>query len=472
MVVPNVPQIGIYNSFEDVAKMVFSKEGHEKSKLRQSVFAPGDSRSLMFQQRYFTILHQLFRDARFIDTARGRRGADFPLIGEAHRVVNSESLFRIHEETDDGNWRFEITPVESLAGSSGTKVVLGFLAKGIDGKLGLEDIHQTVIVKLDPAMLASDDYITEQMFVLAKGEMIDDVFVIFEMTLPPVPQRSLCESTVNIFGGPAEATNELVMHLVGDAPADASIAVLADVVLDDPRTIANLDVLFSGFEEAEAIPPVFVLMGNFTPAPFRQMNGDWVRNFQKSMDSLSHVLGRHPTTLANSRIVLVPGPNDASNGILPQPPLSDALTRGIATRFPSVVLATNPCRIRFFNRDLVFFNGSIVTPLKRNRIVAPAVGHDDDGADKLVRAVLSQCHLCPGLADRNSIVWDHDAGLRMYPPPHALFLSEPDIGPFQKELGETIFVSMPKFNIIAGDFQLYTPHGNDATISSVVQADN
>jgi len=480
----------VYNSFEDVAKYHFTKEGYERCKNASSIFGPGDSRSIMFQQRYYTILQQIFRDSKFVDTARGKRGADFPIISfgfggpeeEKPPEVNSNSLFIIHDESGEkSNWRFEITPVESLPGSVGIKVVFGMLSKTEGGKLIIEDIHQSVSIKLDK-MTASDDYITENTFVLAKGEMIDDIFNIYELTLPPIPQQSLCESSINLLGGPGELTEELLTHTVGDPPEDSSIAIISSIELDNPKTIEQLNVLFTGFEEADAIPSAFVLVGNFNSKPFNSFAGDSYRSFQKGFDALTQILSRHPKTLEMAKIVIVPGPTDPGFGVLPQPPFSDNLIRGITSRFPNVVLGSNPCRIRFFNRHIVIYSGSVVRGLKHNRLVSSSTVDDlglalrssekDHEADRLTRCILSQMHLSPGPARDNSIIWDHDAGLRLYPPPHALFISDPNLHSFQKNVrGETLVVSAPKFSNngleFTGEFHLYSPAQNESTLSGL-----
>ena len=469
---------GVYNAFEDIAKFTFTKEGHERSKAKSSIFANGDSRSTMLQQRYYTILQQIFRDSKFIDTARGKRGADFPIIsfGQSNSStdeakVNSSSLLVIHDKDAPQNWRFEVTPVESLPGSTGVKVVFGMLSRGVEGRLILEDIHQSVTVKMD-SVIASDDYITENTFVLAKGEMVDEIFNVSEMTLPPVPLRSLCEGSVNTSGGPGDLTEEVLTHAVGEPPEDTSLAIVSKIAMDDPVTIEKLDQLLTGFEEVDAIPSMYVLMGDFVSKKFNPYSGDSLRAFQKGFEAMAQILSRHPKTLEHSRIVIVPGSLcDPATGMLPQPPFADSLVRGLSTRFPNVVLGSNPCRIRTYNKQIVFFNGAIVSGLRKARIVGNgAPDESEDDSARLSRCVLSQMHLSPGPARDKPIVWDHDQGLRLYPPPHALFLSDPDLKPFQaKSNEETLVTALPNFSGIERlfEFHLYHPDRNESEISDL-----
>ena len=472
----------VFESFDDVAKVTYAKESIERWKRNPSILSGGDARSLMFQQRYYTILQQLFRDSKFMDTARGKRGADFPMISFGSRAVedgdnksvnaNIQSLFLIHEidVKENETWRFEISPVESLPGSVGIKVVFGMLSRGEDGRICIEDIHQSVPIKLD-AVQSTNDYITEDIFVLLKGEMIDDYFVAYQMTLPPVPRRSLCEASINLFGGPIELTDEIVLSAVGHSPEDSSIAILSNVALDNPKTLEKLHVLLTGFEECEAVPSMFVLSGNFSSRPFSYSNGEGLRAFQKSFEAFSQLLGRHPATLDKTKIVIVPGSTDPGAGILPQPPFTDSLVRGLASRFSNVVLATNPCRIRFHDKHIIINNRDIVHTLRKYSLVAATSNNFEDEGLKLSRCLMSQMHLMPGPVQEQPVAWDFDAGLKVYPPPNALFLFDSLTDPFVKDLyGETIVVGMPRFSSAddaEAEFHLYSPYSNESTLSSV-----
>jgi hypothetical protein len=125
-----------------------------------------------------------------------------------------------------------------------------------------------------------------------------------------------------------------------------------------------------------------------------------------------------------------------------------------------------------------------VAGLKNNRLVASVpvdeIGlsdasvskEKDHEADRFTRCILSQMHLCPGTAKDNAIVWDHDAGMRLYPPPHALYICDPNTHAFQKHVhGETLVVSVPKFSQngleFTGEFHLYSPAQNESTLSGL-----
>jgi DNA polymerase epsilon subunit 2 len=58
----------------------------------------------------------------------------------------------------------------------------------------------------------------------------------------------------------------------------------------------------------------------------------------------------------HSQFVFVPGPNDPGLGhILPQTALPSYFTGELQAVLPSAVFATNPCRIRYYTREIVVF---------------------------------------------------------------------------------------------------------------------
>ena len=440
-----------------------------------TIFADGDSKSIMFQQRYNMIHQNILLDSRFTDSSRGSRGADFPIIsskGNTEKArVNESSLLQMHTKGHaEAAWRVQLTPPESLSGSTGMKVVFGMLTKGADGKFFVEDTHQAAEVRLDNCGI-SDDLITENTFVLLKGEVVDDLFHASEMTIPPIPQLSLSEAALNV--GAKHLLDEVrIGDPETDAPEDSSVAILAGVLLDKPQVLDKINSLLTGFEECEAVPSVFVLMGNFLSTPFNAYNGDSCRAYQKGFEKLAIVLSRHPATLERTTIVLVPGQHEPGHGILPQPPLSDILLRGLATRFSNVVLASNPCRLKYYNKNMVFYAGSISSTLQRNRLVCNYQSTDSqfDG-DKIMRSVLSQMSLVPGPVRDQAVIWDLDSTLRLYPPPNALYISDELAEVYQTELHrESLFATMPKFaseEDLEAEFYLYSPHQKENTLSSV-----
>merc|ERR1711953_391484 len=70
-----------------------------------------------------------------------------------------------------------------------------------------------------------------------------------------------------------------------------------------------------------------------------------------------------------TRFIFVPGPKDPGAQRLPRAPLTDYLTANIAKEIPGVIFATNPCRIRHFSREVVFFRHDVLRLLRRHEVV-------------------------------------------------------------------------------------------------------
>ena len=74
----------------------------------------------------------------------------------------------------------------------------------------------------------------------------------------------------------------------------------------------------------------------------------------------------------NSKFVFVPGPGDAGpSSVLPQPPLRKQVTAALRERVPGAVFTSNPCRIRFYNQQVVIFRGNVQARMRRLCLVPP-----------------------------------------------------------------------------------------------------
>lgn len=77
--------------------------------------------------------------------------------------------------------------------------------------------------------------------------------------------------------------------------------------------------------------------------------------------------------------MFVPGPLDITvNSTLPRRPLLSTLVGRLKTKVPKVHLATNPCRIKFFDQEIVVFREDLMSKLLRNVVgLKPEVKSED-----------------------------------------------------------------------------------------------
>lgn len=77
--------------------------------------------------------------------------------------------------------------------------------------------------------------------------------------------------------------------------------------------------------------------------------------------------------------MFVPGPLDLTQNVaLPRRPLLSSMVARLKARVPKVHFATNPCRIKFFQQEIVIFRENIMARMLRNLVgVKPDVQNDD-----------------------------------------------------------------------------------------------
>ena len=107
-------------------------------------------------------------------------------------------------------------------------------------------------------------------------------------------------------------------------------------------------------------------------------------------------------------------------------------------RVPNVKFATNPCRIKFFEQEIVIFREDLMSRMLRNLVgVKPDVKNDDlkryvsqahlfslcailITRKQLVQTILDQSHLMPVTTSIQPTLPDYDHALRLYPLPTAV----------------------------------------------------
>jgi len=365
-----------------------------------------------------------------------------------------------------------ITPVESLVGNLGHKITFGLISRAPQDESGqgrrwmIEDIHKSYPLEFNESETAAWDHqlVTDGSFVIAEGEMKLDRFHVHRLDVPEAVPRSVSmdrdDMPAAVFGG--DVTEEQV-HMLRQAEennADGMYVVLSEVHLDNVQVLERLSDLFQGYEESTP-PAAYIFMGNFYSSPFLPTQ-EGVRNYREGFERLKLMMRHVPNHVERgTRFIFVPGPRDPGAQMLPRTPLTNHLTSDIAKEIPGVVLATNPCRVRHFSRELVFFRHDILKALRRHEVF-PLREADQEGApsqehvqSEVARLVLDQAHLAPLPLQESNIMWDFDHTLRLYPLPSAVFIGGVSRG-FAREYKESNFCSVGPFNR-DGSFYSYVP---------------
>jgi DNA polymerase epsilon subunit 2 len=237
-----------------------------------------------------------------------------------------------------------------------------------------------VPLNLSQCQVLSDGFICENCIVLVEGEYVDGVFWATKMGHPPTEPRhdSIVESIgyakSDIFGSlPSESELIKTQEQELQHGSDGMFVILSDVHLDDALVMQKLSTLFDGYQHNDPLP-IFVLMGNFTSRPLSFSEGP--SYYTSLFDDLTHmIVGKYPRIAKEARFVFIPGPYDppqqTGGNCLPRAPLANLFTKTLRRKLSHVALASNPCRIRFFTKELVFVRHSSIYPMEKFSILDP-----------------------------------------------------------------------------------------------------
>jgi len=381
-----------------------------------------------------------------------------------------------------------------------------------EGKYYLEDHTGQVALNLSQATLLTDGFVTENCIVLVEGETIDGVLHVHNMgkfvdafvcdvirsikntrQLIEIMQQNETnnnnQTLTKTLGNPIvenrsnaiEAIglqNTDIFHSIGSLSElqklrqqelqhgqDGTFVILSDVHLDKPTVIENIDKMLDGYKDFDPLP-IFVFMGNFTSKPLSGA-ADGTKAMMSYFEDLASVIGKYPRMAKEGRFVFVPGRNDPGiTGVLPRGPIPKYFTSALRSRVKHALFTSNPCRIRYFTKEIVFFRDDLVSKLRRHSLLEPR-DDDDDGVSgngtpgdlKLsrhaIKTVLDQGHLSPLPLPASPIYWQWDHALRLYPFPDALVLGD-RVGQFYENYEECDAVNPGAFSE-GGHFVVYTP---------------
>jgi DNA polymerase epsilon subunit 2 len=183
---------------------------------------------------------------------------------------------------------------------------------------------------------------------------------------------------------------------------DLNFFFLSDVWLDHPRTLPGLQKIFENCVENHFVPKLIVLCGNFTSRSISHGQGRDVQRYQGSrvflpisfldlpwlenFDALADLIASYPMITRSTHFVFVPGPLDMTmNSTLPRRPLLSSFVGRLKAKIPKVHFATNPCRIKFFDQEIVIFRDDSMARMLRNIVGVKPDARSDD-LKKFVRA--------------------------------------------------------------------------------------
>jgi DNA polymerase epsilon subunit 2 len=279
--------------------------------------------------------------------------------------------------------------------------------------------------------------VSENSIVLVEGEAIDGVLHVHNMGSPIVENRAdaiknIGVQNTDIFNSIGSLSElEKLRDQEIEHGQEGMFVVLSDVHLDSPSVIEKIDRMLEGYSDFSPLP-IFVFMGNFTSKPLSGGTKAMISYF----DDLTNIICKYPNVAKEGRFVFIPGPNDPGiTGVLPRGPIPNFFTSSLRSKVKHAIFASNPCRMRFFTKEIVFFRDDLVGKMRRHCLLEPREDNDEDemmsggsGQQQLsrhaIKTVLDQSHLSPLPLSASPIYWQHDHALRLYPFPDALIVGD------------------------------------------------
>ncbi|KAF9268073.1 DNA polymerase epsilon subunit B [Marasmius fiardii PR-910] len=321
---------------------------------------------------------------------------------------------------------------KQLLGRAGERfLLLGMLARSKEGKLCLEDADGSVELDYSKLDEPGEGLFTEGSFALVEGEYTEDATLeIIAIGQPPCESRQTARSIYGHIDFLGKGSTSLLEDAqfstrIREELPDLHFFFLSDVWLDHPKTLPGLKKMFDNCIDNDFIPKILVLCGNFTSRSMTNGSGRDIQRYQESFDALANLISSYPAINRTSHFIFVPGPLDVTlNSALPQRPLLPSFVSRLKTKVIKAHFATNPCRIKFFDQEIVIFRDDCMSRMLRNIVGVKLDATGDDLKRYLVQSILDQAHLSPFANHIQPTLSDFDHTLRLYPLPTAVILAD------------------------------------------------
>lgn len=340
---------------------------------------------------------------------------------EKYRERFEHARFRIsyhpsmnHKYKDDPDY-IPLIPISALIGRHGTLSVLGILNKR--GKSWfIEDLFASAQVDISHTEYA-EGFFVESLTVLAQGQFVDGVFMVRNLSQPPVIPRSSWVLNMDMFGArqfaktiSGEPNNQIFNC---QWPERAMIVVLSNLHLNEPLALLRLEKLLEGYSSFPEL--TFILLGNFS-SKAQTYPDEYIPIFTKLAEKISI----HPKLRDEAVWVIVPGLNDPGLEIFPRNNLPHHLTQPLSS-IRNLISTSNPTRISHCRKQLTVSRYDQLRTLLRNTALPLKFEEAKSAEEHLVHTIVSQGHLAPAASD---IVWGKDHVLSVSPLPDFIILGE------------------------------------------------
>ena len=291
----------------------------------------------------------------------------------AHRMGVRMSGMSSRRRAGDTEVGDEISTIESLLGDTGVaRILLGMLTQPEEGKWYLEDLTGSMWLDFSTLMHKDPRIYTEGSIVLVKGHVSERnsnrLSVAGILMLPPEDRSSTLKAMditdpLDVRLRPREM---IAKHQAEVADKNVAIVIISDCCFANAVVCDNLRMVFQNYENTDT-ELLFVLLGPFSSKDFLSTGGREAA--EVAFAAFGETLSECPRLCEESRFLLVPSTKDAgTKAAWPRRPLPEELVKPLRRRIKKLTLASNPCRVLFYNQELVFFREDMMKKMQRHAL--------------------------------------------------------------------------------------------------------
>uniref|UniRef100_A0A0E0EMA6 DNA polymerase II subunit 2 n=1 Tax=Oryza meridionalis TaxID=40149 RepID=A0A0E0EMA6_9ORYZ len=208
---------------------------------------------------------------------------------------------------------------------------------------------------------------------------------------------------------------------------EASLSMLMGLDFFGGGVIAAEETVRLSTLEKKAMNDMFVILSDI-----------WLDSSE--FGKLGEMIAARSRLKEHSRFLFIPGPEDAGpSKALPRCTLPKYLTEELQKHIPNAIFVSNPCRVKFYTQEIVFFRQDLLYRMRRSCLIPPTTEETSDPFEHLVATITHQSHLCPLPLTVQPIIWNYDHCLRLYPTPHTIVLGDKSEQKAFKYTGITCF---------------------------------
>ena len=350
--------------------------------------------------------------------------------------------------------KITLNPIKSIKGiNSPTQVryIFGLISEMTEGKFSLEDPEEFIPLDFSGLKEVPIDFVVEGSLVLIRGTCLGNRLMVESIISPPCEKRN---ETLSMLTHPdiTEATNFAEpLHELKQMEAQAKnvrFVIISEVWLDQPQILERLKVLFDGFNAQGYLPELFVLIGPFSSNPPKDGPRAW-SHYQDLFDGFAEFVEKIKN-VRQCKFIFVPAANDPGwvDTLLPRPAIPESIFDAWKRAKFDFVAASNPCRIIYFSQEIVIFRNEITQQMRTKSLngqlnefvlhnqsrcikeemdqgmMEPCASVKLTDYQRSLKSCLDQSSLSPYSLNNQTVIWDSDHSLSLYPIPDALIVAE------------------------------------------------